>query len=1062
MKITELQVERFGVWSDLTLPLNRGNVSVFYGPNEAGKSTLMRFIRSMLYGFRPQDERTAGPNPTPIRCDGALRVEKSGKESLIRRLSSPGTRGRLLIDGAEDPIKTDSVMKNLLGGITEPVYENIFAIGLNELQELATLDGEEVARYIYGISLGPDGERILKAYNNSEVDSKHLFDETKKDGHLLKLVRDLDAVDRELANLGDPSRKYDELVTRRDQLETEISDRKRRQADLQREIRGRAFMERVYGPWSRERQLRREMEGLPRLVNFPSDGLQKVDAWDAEIVSIDARRRQAMAEVERLENEVSRNTLDPHLEDQATTIRQMLAEQESVRFIERRLIDRRARQEATKRQLDQALLGLQGKWATDRLEETEFSPAVLYSLSQAARQFQKAGASRGQLLRRYKKYAAVANKKQLGTEEQIRHLGGLTLAQAREHAQRRLEELEQLMALKAREANLTEFMQGLDTQIGLITRPKDLPDYFYATLWFFGIAAMLLLSAGLLAIIEDGPITQTSSWYFNKAPWIVGATYLCVAALCGGVVWVMKEHFEPSRYGLDGLQRRRREVEQELAEIRHEIVRITQLDVARGPMPTLADTMAEEPDMLTEESVARAIRRRLAEFDALDRQWKRIESIRVRMGRLRQSLKTRQRDIVNARRYWCEQLRRVGLPETLKTKEAFDLLQRVADARRLWVEWRDDERELETDDRRVKDFRSRVEGLARRSNSKDSKLDWYQLLTQWEIQLRQIEDSRQMLVRLQQELEEKRKRLLQTNEQLSGVRSQRAALLALADATDRENLVAKLKAFQKYNELVRLHAVAQEELATAAKLEADMAVVEEDLLRFDPAQNDEQEALLRVELLQIDEQFKQLYEKLGRIKQEIVDLENDRRAASLKFERAQLADELNRGVDSWLALKATAQTVEQMRSRVERSCQPEILKHASAHLDRLTLGKYHNIWTPLGQRHLVVDDEHGESLKVEHLSNGTREQVFLAIRLAVMKDFSERGVELPMVLDDVVVNFDQLRTEAAVRTLMEFAEQGQQILMFTCHLHLAHLFENHGVEPIWLPARAGARETQRA
>ncbi len=65
MKITELQVERFGVWSDLTLPLNRGNVSVFYGPNEAGKSTLMRFIRSMLYGFRPQDERTAGPNPTP-------------------------------------------------------------------------------------------------------------------------------------------------------------------------------------------------------------------------------------------------------------------------------------------------------------------------------------------------------------------------------------------------------------------------------------------------------------------------------------------------------------------------------------------------------------------------------------------------------------------------------------------------------------------------------------------------------------------------------------------------------------------------------------------------------------------------------------------------------------------------------------------------------------------------------------------------------------------------------------------------------------------------------------
>ncbi len=1067
MKITELQVERFGVWSDLTLPLNAGGTNVFYGPNEAGKSTLMRFIRAMLFGFRPQDERTAGPHPTPIRCDGALRIEKAGREHLVRRISAPGTRGRLMIDGVEDPLKTEALLKNLLGGITEPIYENIFAIGLNELQELATLDGEEVARHIYGISLGMDGERILKAHFGSENEGKLLLDDTGREGELLRLVRDLDAVDRELVNLGDPSRKYDELVAKRDQLDNDINGRKQRQIQLQREIRGRAFMDRVHAPWSKERQLRREMDGLPRLVDFPSDGLQKIDGWDAEIEAIDGRRRQAQADVDRVEAEVARNTLDPHLEEQATAIRQMLGEQESVRFIERRLIDRRARQEITKRQLDQALVGLQGRWATDRLEETEFSPAALYQLSQAARQFQRAGTSRGRIIRRYKQYAAIANRKLASTEEQVRHLGGLTFPQAREHAQRRLEELEQLMALRSRETSLTELMSGLDLQINLINRPKDLPDYFYATLWFFGIAGILLGAAGMLSLMDFGPIAETSSWYFSSAPWIVGGTYLSVAALCGGVVWVMKEHFEPSRYGLDSLQRRRREIEHELAEVRHEIVRITQLDVARGPMPTLADTIGEEPENLTEDSVARAIRRRIAEFDALERQTQRIESIRNRMAGLRQSLKARQRDIVSARRTWCEQLRRLGLPETLKVKEAFDLLQLVADARRLYMEWRDDNRELEIDDRRVQDFRSRVEGMARRNGSRDAKFDWYQLLSQWEIQLRQIEDSRQLLTRLTQELDEKRKRLTQISESVNAVRALRSALLAKAGATDRSDLVAKLKAFQRYNELVRLHSAAQEEVASAARLEPDLAVVEEDLLRFVPSKNEEQSIQLRVELVGIDEQLQQLFEKLGRIKQEILDLENDRRASSLKFERAQLADQLNQSVDRWLALKACGQTVEKMRSRVERTCQPEILKHASEYLERLTCGKYHNIWTPLGQRHLVVDDEQAESLKVEHLSKGTREQVFLAIRLAVMKDFADRGVELPMVLDDVVVNFDQLRTEAAVRTLLEFAEQGQQIMMFTCHLHLAHLFENQGVEPIWLPARAAgtaaaAREGQRA
>lgn len=1062
MKITELQVERFGVWSDLTLPLNPGSTSVFYGPNEAGKSTLMRFIRAMLFGFRPQDERTAGPNPTPIRCDGALRIEKAGREHLVRRISSPGTRGRLLIDGVEDPIKTESLMKNLLGGITEPIYENIFAIGLNELQELATLDGEEVARHIYGISLGIDGERILKAYTGSENDGKFLLDETGREGKLLGLVRDLDAVDRELVALGDPSRKYEELIAKRDQLDSDISGCKQRQVQLQREIRGRAFMERVYVPWNKERQLRREMDGLPRLVDFPSDGLQRIDGWETELENIDGRRRQALSDVERLEAEVARNSLDPRLEEQATAIRQMLGEQESVRFIERRLVDRRARQEITKRQLDAALVGLQGRWATDRLEETEFSPAALYQLSQAARQLQAAGAGRARIIRRYKQYAAIANRKLASTEEQVRHLGGLTFPQAREHAQRRLDELEQLIALRARESTLAELLSGLDVQINLINRPKDLPDYFYATLWFFGIAGMLLLVAGLLSLLELGPIAQTASWFFRNAPWLVGATYLAVATLCGGVVWVMKEHFEPSRYGLDTLMRRRRDVEHELSEIRHEIVRITQLDVARGPMPTLADTMGDEPEQLTEESVARAIRRRIAEFDALERQSQRVVAIRNRMSRLRQALKNRQRDIVSSRRYWCEQLRRLGMPETLKVKEAFALLQLVADAKRLWIEWRDDNRELEIDDRRVQDFRGRVEGMARRNGTGGAKLDWYQQLSQWEIQLRQIEDSRALVTRLVQELDDKRKRLNQIAESMTPIRSQRAAMLTKAGATDRADLVAKLKAFQRYNELVKLHAAAQDELSVAAKQEPDLAVVEDDLLRFVPDKNEEETIHLRVELVQIDEQLQKLFEKLGRIKQEILDLENDRRASSLKFERAQLADELNRSVQRWLALKASGQAVEKMRSRVERTCQPEILKHASEYLERLTLGKYHNIWTPLGQRHLVVDDEKAESLKVEHLSKGTREQVFLAIRLAVMKDFADRGVELPMVLDDVVVNFDQLRTEAAVRTLLEFAEQGQQILMFTCHLHLAHLFENQGIEPIWLPARAGTREGQRA
>ena len=51
MKIDSLHIDGFGVWNDRTWgPLEPG-LNVFYGPNEAGKSTLMAFIRSILFGL---------------------------------------------------------------------------------------------------------------------------------------------------------------------------------------------------------------------------------------------------------------------------------------------------------------------------------------------------------------------------------------------------------------------------------------------------------------------------------------------------------------------------------------------------------------------------------------------------------------------------------------------------------------------------------------------------------------------------------------------------------------------------------------------------------------------------------------------------------------------------------------------------------------------------------------------------------------------------------------------------------------------------------------------------
>ena len=51
MKITDLEIDGFGVWSGLKIEELSDRITVFYGPNEAGKTTLTQFIRSMFYGI---------------------------------------------------------------------------------------------------------------------------------------------------------------------------------------------------------------------------------------------------------------------------------------------------------------------------------------------------------------------------------------------------------------------------------------------------------------------------------------------------------------------------------------------------------------------------------------------------------------------------------------------------------------------------------------------------------------------------------------------------------------------------------------------------------------------------------------------------------------------------------------------------------------------------------------------------------------------------------------------------------------------------------------------------
>ena len=79
-----------------------------------------------------------------------------------------------------------------------------------------------------------------------------------------------------------------------------------------------------------------------------------------------------------------------------------------------------------------------------------------------------------------------------------------------------------------------------------------------------------------------------------------------------------------------------------------------------------------------------------------------------------------------------------------------------------------------------------------------------------------------------------------------------------------------------------------------------------------------------------------------------------------------------------------------------------------------------------------------EIVTVEGMSDGTADQLYLALRLAGLQDYLERNEPIPFIVDDILIKFDDNRSVAALRALERLSEQ-TQIIFFTHHQHLLEL-----------------------
>lgn len=1022
MKLTDITVDGFGVWNDLRLRDLSPGITVFYGPNEAGKTTLMHFLRAMLYGVTAERRERYLPPRNGGQPGGHLGlIGDDGRFDVARHVERGETdRGRVRITLPDGEEQGDRLLRESLESVDEQTYTNVFAIGLDEINELGALEGAEAARWIYRLTSGLDRVSLYDVIQGLRANRKNLIGPAGQPSIIGDLLAKRAELQTEISELTVSSRRWaklaielDEASTHIDQLTAEVKAAEKHS----RRIELAVGLKPMWVERARVIEKRAELDGLRHL---PENALAELDRLNTSAEEHQRRsdvlrgqRRQVIGEIRELGvNETLRRSccrLDALAEqrDWLESLERQSAElTEDVERLDARVESERARLAKLWRHkpepdaaptLDEETMDLLTP-AAAAVEEAEQLVVEAKREADARRAGEQQFASQME--------SAITSSEKLGLPMDIEEAGELvSMLRKRLKAEQKVEQARR---------------QAYDIE----QSSRDLVEQQVMPIEYFVLLAALFVVCAINTFLP---------WFLNQEVgfWWIAWPTIGLATIFARFLWE-----DGKADQLDGTRQQTDLAERKIAEAEREQKALdSELPMAEGSVSLRLQNaerhLAELERMLPIES-----ERRRAKTQASSAE---------------ESLTLAEEELENAQKEWRSALRSVGLPEetTATEVEKFAAQYRGLDELESRSESKQEEAErIEGEYTKVV---RRIEALAEEAElvlEEGEPLEQLEhLLTEHRLQQNRVEHRKKLRERAR-ELKEKQAAQASAAEQIE---LDRQSLFRAAGVTDEEGYRQLAASHDEARRLDEQRARITREIVAAigkSGVEEDFADLLEGAagLRLDTAWS---EANARHE--ELEKELREVVARQAVLQEQRQEMIADTSLADKRVELGVVEAQLTQARERWREQAAVGAMLELIRADYEEHRQPETLIEASKYLEQLTRGRYPRVWTPLADDVLLVDDADGVSLPVEALSRGAREQLFLSVRLALVAMYARRGVQLPMILDDVLVNFDDKRARIAADVLTNFAADGHQLLVFTCHEHVWDMFKSLSTDVRRLP-----------
>ncbi|MDR0869703.1 MAG: AAA family ATPase [Planctomycetaceae bacterium] len=1068
MKISAFAIEHFGLWSSLTVPKLSAGINVFYGANENGKTTILEFVRSQIYGFsdsRKHYARKPGNVYLPhnaevdqnghslfVRSGGMLQLDCPSGQYTLHRLFEPektpneDTVELYNLDGAK---QGHQLLRVLISGVDETTFNNVFAIGLDELQRISSLSDTEAAEMLFRLSTGMERISIVEAIKEITGKRNKILNIAEKEhepAQLTQLFRKREKLIEELDGTKLLLRQYVQLRSEHKTVERNVRQFEEELTKLQHEQRLYEIAKLTKPIWERRDAVQKSLMAMGSTAAVPNEVITQLAETEKELENRRQIYAQLKGEYGKAHNAVKTVPVNetllkmtPHLElllDEEQKIidinGQITAVETEAAALEKQLTEeeeliRKGRRSIAVPSKRSAVQSEPGGAVTNSQKEI-FDAETLGGYRVPAHAVNTA---RRKLLQLKEKYADAKHRYSTLNEKiqpELAKRESTELAEVLDAARDTAVQLKKRQEFQQRLTHLTEQHRDLRRINTFIVQHQALPAWMLILLGFVGVLGAVPVGLAMFELLGAKVFTA------HIHPLL---TVLGTIAVAGSIAFKFIAERSNGRK-LDENQRQLNAVLSQMEQVKRDVAGIDARFAAASTPPELHTAQQE-----------------LARLEKLLP----VESQRLEAEReskhLNHRLKQTQRQYEHAAKRWNDWLQQVNLPADWTPARIRDLLEHCDIAGDLQKEL-DKRYELRRQKiRALRDITDRIDKTAGETG-----LEFAGGLSYVA-----------MLHFIRSKLDENNKHIQQRDKLKHGIREfRRMRKKAVTDLQKAKNAFAGL--LREYNaktpdELRTLHQryVKQQQLLgqeNSIQRELDAALgnycTEKQVLEFLNV-NDEENPFDLDELLtavnrKIEKTSARQHSELelkGKLSEQMQQITDDWTALKKQRELAILDDKIEKTKKDWQVYAVCSKMLDIIRAAYERERQPRTLAEASEVLRKLTDGKYQRIWTPLGEETLMLDDNKGDTFNIAWLSRGTREQIFVALRLALASEFARHGSMLPMILDDIFVNFDTKRATAAAQLLLEFAATGRQIILLTCHEHICRIFQKLDVPVRILP-----------